>query len=120
LATQSAYQYAHRHAEEIVAAGCELMDQCAEKRAGRKIDASDPSMPDVLRRLGARCVVVQENCVAVYVPGLPHTGVFVPGFADKEFHILRSPDDQMARVFVVRGKCRQVRITEQLWMAEDS
>ncbi len=69
LGTQSSYQYARRHAEEIVTAGCELMDRVPEAEFhrynpcpdadksgvlalfGAEIQPTDPRVPDVLRNL---------------------------------------------------------------------
>ncbi len=85
LGTQSAYQYARWHADEIVAAGCELMDNCPIKDYytynqhpeidtagilalfGQEIQPSDPRVPNVLRKLGALRIWVDEERVAVYV-----------------------------------------------------
>ena len=85
LGTQSAYQYARWHADEIVAAGCELMDQCPKSGFdrynrhpeidtsgildlfGQEIQPTDPRVPKVLRKLGARRIWIDEERVAVYV-----------------------------------------------------
>ena len=93
--TQSAYQYARRHADDIVTAGCELADRCPRTSfyaqrpylgksgtsalVGQEIDPSDPRVPDILRRLGAKRIWVDEQRVAVYVGG------------DTEFQIYRTP-----------------------------
>lgn len=45
LGTQTPYQYARRHADEIVAAGCELMDGCGRGRDDRWIQPDDPRVP---------------------------------------------------------------------------
>lgn len=85
LSTRTAYQYARWHADEIVAAGCELADQCRrtddnrynlhpgsdpngkDALFGQRIDPSDPRVPGVLRKLGAQRIWVDEERVAVYV-----------------------------------------------------
>jgi len=84
LSTQSAYQYARRHADEIVAAGCQLAEYCREAHVD-EIPLDDPGVPRAFRELGVRRIQIREEHVHVYVPGLP-------GFADREFIIDRIPD----------------------------
>jgi hypothetical protein len=85
LSTQSAYQYARRHADAIVAAGRQLADQFQERDIAKDIPVDDPRVPSVLRSLGARRIHVDEGHVHVYVPGLI-------GFTDREFMIDTTPD----------------------------
>jgi hypothetical protein len=110
LGTQSAYQYARWHADEIVAAGCELMDRCPRTDYytynrnpeidtsgtlalfGQEIQPSDPRVPSVLRTLGARRIWVDKERVAVYVGG------------DTEFEIYRVPPAQCNPVWAPRWK----------------
>jgi hypothetical protein len=123
MGTQTAYQYARWHSDEIVAAGCNLMDQCpktgyrphsphrgtytsnAQALVGQEIEPSDPRVPDVLRKLGARRIWVDDERVAVYV-GL-----------ETEFQIYRlpHPDSTLDPVWGFRGKAWPTKITDRLW-----
>ena len=117
--TQTAYQYARRHADEVVAAGCELADQCprADHRTysphpeshtrdlvGQEIDSSDPRVPKALRRLGAQRIWVDDERVAVYVGG------------DTEFQIYRAPHATTTYnpVWAPRWK-GSTKFTDRLW-----
>jgi hypothetical protein len=133
LGTQSAYQYARWHADEIVAAGCKLMDQCPKTDYhtynhhpeidasnilalfGQEIQPSDPRVPNVLRKMGAHRIWVDEERVAVYVGSnqfdfsqFPYTGI--------EFQIYRlpHPDTTSNLVWGFRGK-GATKITDRLW-----
>jgi hypothetical protein len=108
LSTQSAYQYARRHADEIVAEGCNLMDRSPGVQS---ISSDDPRVPVVFRRLGAQSVIVNEDRVAVYVPGLRRA----------EFHIYRVPSRTIEPVWITtRGKgAGHLPITDRLWMITD-
>jgi hypothetical protein len=99
--TQSAYQYASRNADQIVAAGGELKNRLAK---GGEIEPGDPRVPEVLRNLGARRIWVDEQRVAVYVGD------------DVEFQIFRTPhpDTTCNPVWGVRGK-GATKITDRLW-----
>jgi hypothetical protein len=128
VGTQSSYQYARRHAAEIVAAGRELMDQVpatdfhpqpnkssVTALVGVEIQPSDPRVPSVLRNLGACRIWVDKERVAVYVG--PET-----------LQILRVPNDeveyQLYRVPHPTTTCNPVwgfkgkgatKITDRLW-----
>jgi hypothetical protein len=128
LGTQSAYQYARWHADEIVVAGCELMDQCPRTGYrdysrhvgmpalfGQEIDPGDPRVPEVLRKLGALRIWVDEERVAVYVginkfdfSCIPQPGI--------EFQIYRNahPTTTCGPVWGSYGK-GATRITDRLW-----
>jgi hypothetical protein len=132
LGTQSAYQFARRHADEIVPAGCELMDQCPRTHYytynrhpeidtsgvlalfGQEIQPSDPRVPSVLRKLGAHRIWVDEERVAVYVGSKfdisqsPHCKI--------EFQIYRNPHltKRSNPVWGSHGK-GATRITDRLW-----
>lgn len=111
LGTQSAYQYARWHANEIVSAGCELMERCQQSNSGGEIQPSDPRVPNILRKLGASSIVVGEQTVAVYVPG----------FARAEFLISRTPATTINPVWIKNiGKGGgDWKITDRLWMIVD-
>jgi hypothetical protein len=120
--TQSAYQYARRHADEIVAAGCELLDQCDAGPDNEQIDVADPRVPAALGKLGADKIVVNANRVAVYVPGAGSGEFCMPGFARAEFQVHRSPDNKFEGQWIERhsNKSRGAqRISDQLWIIED-
>ncbi len=133
LGTQSAYQYARWHADEIVAAGCELMDRCPKTDYhtynrhpeidtsgvlalfGQEIQPTDQRVPGTLRNLGARRIWIDEERVAVYVgPNkfdfscIPQPGI--------EFQIYRIPHPTTTRnpVWGDKGK-GATRITDRLW-----
>jgi hypothetical protein len=121
--TQTTYQYARWHSDKIVAAGCQLMDQCpktgyrpydphrgiytseAQALVGQEIEPSDPRVPDVLRKLGARRIWVDDERVAVYVG------------SETEFQIYRlpHPDSTLDPVWGFRGKAWPTKITDRLW-----
>ena len=65
LSTQSAYQYARRHADEIVAAGNDLMEQWPETRQIQESSFDDSHVPSVLRKLGARSILIDKEHVVV-------------------------------------------------------
>ncbi len=106
--TQSAYQFARRHADEIVAESRNLMDRLPEVQ---EIESDDPRVPQVLHRLGARSIVVDSTRVAVLVPGLWRA----------EFHIYRDPARTLKPVWVTHyGKgAGRLQITDRLWMITD-
>jgi hypothetical protein len=133
LNTQSPYQYARRHADKIVAAGCELMDRCPRTEYysynlhpeidtsgilaifGEEIQPDDPRVVSVLRKLGARRIWVDEERVAVYVgsnefdfSGFPRPEI--------EFQIYRTPHTTTTSnpVWGFHGK-GATRITDRLW-----
>jgi hypothetical protein len=115
LSTQSAYQYARRNADEIVAAGCELLDEWPKTEFGREVDINDPRLPRVFHSLGVRRVRIDEECVFIYVPGRS-------GFSDREFVICRTADPAMVvdSVWIKRPshKDSMVKITDRLWMTD--
>jgi hypothetical protein len=133
LGTQSPYQYARRHSDEIVAAGDRLMDQCPEsdfhaynphpkldKSAdrtlfGQEIPPSDPRVPNVLRKLGARRIWVDKDRVAVYVGSNQYDLSQFP-HPEIEFQIYRRshPDTTSNPVWGFKGK-GATKITERLW-----
>jgi hypothetical protein len=116
LSTQSAYQYARRHADEIVAAGCELMDQYPETHYIEKASLSDQHLPTAIRKLGVYSIKIDKESVSILVPGIP----FIPGFPDREFHIFRNPTTQSDPVWAHYGKgAGTFVITDRLWMFED-
>jgi hypothetical protein len=103
--TQSSFQYARWHADEIVAAGCELADRCPRTDDfGQEINPSDPRVPKVLRKLGARRIWVDGERVAVYVR------------KEVEYQIHRDPHGKGMPnpVWGFRGK-GSTRITDRLW-----
>lgn len=108
LSTQSAYQYARRHADEIVDEGCHLMDRSSEVQT---IPSDDPRVPGVLHSLGAQSIIVDSRRVAVYVPG----------FRRAEFHIYRVASSTIEPVWITtRGKdAGHLRIKDRLWMITD-
>jgi hypothetical protein len=98
--TQSAYQYARRHADEVVAAGCELMDQVpVRKYESVEIQLSDPRIPRVLRKLGPESIAVHTDYVWVHLGGIGGEG----------FHIYRNPHPHAL------GKAETVKINDRLW-----
>jgi hypothetical protein len=120
LSTQSAYQYARRHTEEIVAAGCELMDKYPETQLIEKASLNRQQLPAAIRKLGAYSIKIdkEEESVSIYVPGAP----FIPGNRDCEFHIFRNPATTSNCVWVQstgKGGGTSV-ITDKLWMFEDN
>ena len=128
LSTQSTYQYARRHADEIVAAGRELMEKVpatdfrpqpnkssTEALVGAEIPPSDPRVPSVLRKLGARRIWVDKERVAVYVGSnesdfsqFPHIEI--------EYQVFRAPhpDTTCNPVWGFKGK-DATKITDRLW-----
>jgi len=115
LSTQSTYQYACRNASEIVAAGCELMDQWPKTGFGQEVQIGDPRVPKAFHSLGVRRVWIEEDCVSVLVPGLL-------GLSNREFIICRTPDPTTIRdsVWIKRpsNKDSMVRISDRLWMTD--
>ena len=111
LSTQSAYQYARRHADEIVAAGCELLDQCHKIPVRHTVKPDDARVPSVLRKLGANSIVVTEKRLSMYVPGL----------TPAEFQIYRAHPTQIYTAWKwKKGKgSGQLPITDRLWMIID-
>jgi hypothetical protein len=120
--TQSPFQYARWHADEIVAAGCELAERCPRAGYhtynrhpnfdpsgmfalfGQEISPSDPRVPEVLRKLGARRIWVDDERVAVYVG------------EEAEFQIHRDPHGKgrSSPVWGFQGK-GSTRIADRLW-----
>ncbi len=133
LGTQSAYQFARWHADEIVTAGCELMDQCprtgyraysrhlefdtneASTLFGEEIQPTDPRVPRVLRKLGARRIWVDAEHVAVYV-GVNEFDLSVIPRPEIEFQIYRTPHPTTISNFVwgTQGK-DATKLTDRLW-----
>lgn len=133
LGTQSSYQYARWHAEEIVAAGRELMDRCPSTDyrpynvhpeidpsgtfalMGVEIQPGDPRVPEVLRKLGARRIWVDADRVAVYV-GTNRFDFSTFPQPEIEFQIYRlpHPDTTENPVWGFRGK-GSTKITDKLW-----
>ena len=133
LSTQSTYQYARRHADEIVAASRELMEKVPKTDfhpynrhpdldksgsfalVGAEIQPSDPRVPSVLRKLGARRIWVDEERVAVFVGSneldlsqFPHIEI--------EYQVFRTPHPDAAcnPVWGFKGK-GTTKITDRLW-----
>lgn len=128
LGTQSAYQYARWHADEIVRAGCDLMDRCprTEYRAcypariytslfGEEIALNDPRVPQVLRKLGARRIWVDGERVAVYVETNEFDFSCIPK-PEIEFQIYRTPQPKTPHgpVWGSHGKSH-TKLTDRLW-----
>jgi len=133
LGTQSAYQYARWHADEIVAAGCELMNECQKTGChthnrhpeidtsgssalfGQEIQPTDPRVPEVLRKLGACRIWVDEERVAVYV-GINKFDISCIPQPGIEFQIYRDahPTTTDGPVWSDQGK-DATRITDRLW-----
>ncbi len=129
--TQTAYQYARRHPDEIVAAGCELADKCPKSDyhtynrhpefgdafalLGQEVDPDDPRVPVVLRKLGAQRIWVDEERVAVYV-GVNKLDFSCIPQPDMEFQIYRSPRPTTVDnpVWAFRGK-GSTKFTDRLW-----
>lgn len=101
MGMRSSYQFALRHADEIVAAGVQIAEQVP--RPSGEIEPSDPVVPPVLRKLGARRIWVDEERVAVFVGG------------DIEYQIsLQShPTTTASPVWASRGK-GSTKITDRL------
>jgi hypothetical protein len=134
--TQSPYQYARRHADEIVAAGCQLMDQCPEAEFrrynprnpadasdaqalfGQEIQPNDPRVPPILRKLGARRIWVDKERVAVYV-GSGLLDFFLFSRPEIEFQSYRAPHPHTCDnpVWGFRGK-GHTKINDRLWTSE--
>jgi hypothetical protein len=115
LSTQSAYQYARRNADAIVADGCELMDQWPKKDFDREIKIDDSRIPKVFHSLGVRQVWIADECVFIYVPRRY-------GFSDREFVICRTanPTTVGDSVWIKRpsNKDEMVKIDDRLWMTD--
>jgi hypothetical protein len=115
LSTQSAYQYARRNADEIIAAGCELMDKYPEKHYIEEADISNQNVPRVLRKLGARSIYIDDERVSIYVAGFP-------SLTNREFIIYKIPNPTSFResVFIKRAgnKDGLCKITDKLWMTD--
>ena len=115
LSTQSAYQYARRHADEIIAAGCELMNQWPEEHYINANDINNKNVPNVLCKLGARSIFVDEERVSIYVSGFPY-------LTDREFIVYKNPNTTTFResVFIKRSsnKDEMCEITDRLWMTD--
>lgn len=116
LGTQSAFQYARRNADEIVAAGCKLADQCPKTGYhdavdahghtlfGQEIDPSDLRVPSVLRKLGSQRIWVDDERVAIYVGG------------DTEFQISREPHPRLHALPVWAPHWKgSTEFTDRLW-----
>lgn len=70
LGTQSTYQYARRHADEIIAAGTELLDRFPNTAAtGGEISPHDSLVPDILRELRPQRIWINEEHVSVHLGG---------------------------------------------------
>ena len=102
MGTQSSFQFARRHADEIVAAANQFADQIPAHFG--EIQPNDPLAPSVLRKLGARRIWIDQERVAVYVGG------------DTEFQIYRRPHPTTScdPVWGFRGK-GSTKITDRLW-----
>jgi hypothetical protein len=122
--TQTPYQYAHRHADEIVAAGSELADQCSHTyrgqpdldqsevlaHIGQEVAPGDPRVPSVLRTLGAKRIWVNDERVAIYVGG------------NQEFQIYREPHPNTVNAPIWAshiGKSGSTKLTDRLWATDD-
>lgn len=115
LSTQSAYQYARRHADEIVAAGCRFAEQCEADHL-QEIPLDDARIPRVLRKLGASDFHVDDDHVHIHVPESL-------AFSEREFAIDRAcgPDTRPDTVWVTsRPKgLGPMKIGDRLWMTTD-
>jgi hypothetical protein len=120
MSTQSTYQYALWHADEIVAAGCELMAQHPQSNTDYKIQPSDPGVPKILRKLGAGSIIVGKERVSVYIPGIPGT-LYIPGLARAELIITPISATEIEPVWIKNiGKGGgDWKITDRLWMIVD-
>lgn len=78
LSTQTTYQYARRHANEIVNKGCELIDQCPKNQLGHEIELNNPLVPKIFQTMGTRSIFIDKDHIAIFVPGF---------FKDREFII---------------------------------
>jgi hypothetical protein len=117
LSTQSTYQYACKHADEIVSAGCEMMDQWPQDRVidVNRTDQPLPGpLPRVLRKLGVQSIFFERDFASLYVPGTL--------FSDREFMIYRTPDPEKLResVFIRRPTNKDMccQINDRLWMTD--
>jgi hypothetical protein len=115
LSTQTAYQYASRHADEIIAAGCELMNRWPDKHYIKEAVFGNKNIPSVLRKLGTRSIFIDEERISIYVSGFPY-------ITDREFIIYKNPKPTSLRgsVFIKRSgnKDGMCEITDRLWMTD--
>jgi hypothetical protein len=129
--TQTTYQYARRHADEVVAAGCELANKCPKSGYytynrdpefgdtfalfGQEVDPADPRVPAVLRKLGAQRIWVDKERVAVYVGVNKLDFPFIPQ-PEMEFQICRFPHPGTVHnpVWAFPGK-DSTKFTDRLW-----
>jgi hypothetical protein len=110
LSTQTAYQYACRHTDEIIVAGNELMDQYSEKDDMKEIKISDPTVPPILRKLGADKIMVDKDHVCICASGL----------YESEFQIFRTPPTTYSPVWMSRSKgAGTFEISDKLIMFEN-
>jgi hypothetical protein len=102
--TQTAFQFAVRHADEIATAGDRLRNCVPATPEGREISVNDSSVPAVLRQLGAKRIWIDDERVAVFVG--PET----------EFQIFRDPhpDTTCNPQWGFRGK-GATKISDRLW-----
>lgn len=123
LGTQTAYQFARRHAAQIVAAGWELADQFRTSgdgnrvphpqrynRFGREIDPGDRRVPSVLRDLGVKRIWLDDELVGVYCEGRI------------EFHIYHQPRSRYIgdTLWLCAKSPSVIRIADRLWLIEDN
>lgn len=83
LSTQTGYQYARHHADEVIAVACELMDRYPNGKhkwpnfQTKQAWPSGSRLREVLRRLGGYEVTVDGDCVYIYTGGHCGDGFFI-------------------------------------------
>ena len=65
LSTRTPFQYVRRHADEIVAAGCKLIDQCPPTSQMISLDRDYARVPPEIRNIGLMHVWVDNATVTV-------------------------------------------------------
>jgi hypothetical protein len=114
ISTQSPYQCARRHSDDILDAASRLAALYSEGRVGNEVDVDDPCVPKVIRELGATRVWVDDVRVSLYVPhSVRHR--------DYEFIVCHIPRSTVPRPVWIRrpsNKDEECRIAEGLWMTD--
>ncbi len=81
------------------------------------IKSAKVQIPRVLYKLGARSILVDQERVSIYTPGL-----HIPGFPECEFIIYRvpNPTTMSDSVFINRSsnKDQMCKINDRLWMTD--
>lgn len=111
--TQSTYQYAHRHADEIVAAAAELTARCPAESSGEEIPVEDQRVSPTLRNLGIDRIWVDHQQVSLHVPGR----FFIN---DREFIVLPDGETGVSAKWIQRFRDKDgfCRINDRLWMTD--